>query len=266
VSSSLATFPSPSSPARITRSRAHAFGLSDLGAVRTTNEDCYAVVPALGYFAVADGVGGNAAGEVASRMAIDAVRSVLEDPRVPWPEGPGAATTALERLAGGVEYANARVYESASGEPGRKGMGTTFTGLLLLDGRVALAHVGDSRAYLLRGRRLMQLTEDHTLVTAYLQAGILKPEDVATWPLRHVITRAVGTEEAVEVDRRMLAVEPGDTLLLASDGLHGVLGDDDIGAVLACERDLTRAAAELIDRTNDAGGPDNVTVVLVRIG
>ena len=138
-------------------------------------------------------------------------------------------------------------------------MGTTFTGLLLLDGSVALAHVGDSRAYLLRGRRLAQLTEDHSLAATYLQAGILKPEEVATWPLRHIITRAVGTADFVEVDRRMLAVEPGDTLLFASDGLHGVLGDDDIAAVLARERDLTRATAELVNRTNDAGGPDNVT-------
>jgi protein phosphatase len=234
--------------------------------VRSNNEDALAVVPSLGFFAVADGVGGHAAGEVASRMAIDSVRSVLEDPSVPWPEGASAAGLALDRLVGGIQYANARVYGAACSEQGRQGMGTTFTGLVLLDGRVALAHVGDSRAYLLRGRRLSQLTDDHTLVRAYIEAGVLMPEEAATSPIRNVITRAVGTEEFVEVDRRVLAVEPGDTLLLASDGLHGVLDDDAIAAVLVRERDLTRAGAELVARTNDAGAPDNVTVVLVRIG
>jgi protein phosphatase len=244
----------------------HAFGLSDVGLVRSGNEDAYVILPGPGFFAVADGVGGHAAGEVAAQMAIDAVRSVIEDPRVPWPEGAGAATYAVDRLAGGVQYANARVYDAACSEQGRQGMGTTFTGLLLLDGVAALAHVGDSRAYLLRGRRLAQLTDDHTLAEAYIRFGSLTREEAATSPFRNVITRAVGVEEVVEVDKRLLAVEPGDTLLLASDGLHGVLDDDAIARVLVRERDLARAAAELVALTNDAGGPDNVTVVLVRIG
>jgi serine/threonine protein phosphatase PrpC len=266
VPSPLASSSRPSSTARLPRPRVEAFGLSDPGLVRDTNEDCYAVVPTLGYFAVADGVGGHAAGEVASRMAIDTVRSLLEDPRACWPAGPGAAAAAVDRLAGGVAYANARVYDAASGEKGRQGMGTTFTGLLLLDGRVALAHVGDSRAYLLRGRRLAQLTDDHTLVAAYIQAGILTREEAATSPIRNIISRAVGPADVVEVDKRLLAVESGDTLLLCSDGLHGVVEDEAIAAVLLQERDITRAAAQLIDRANDAGGPDNVTVVLVRVG
>jgi protein phosphatase len=235
-----------------------AFGLSDVGLVRSNNEDAYVVLPGLAFFAVADGVGGHAAGEVAARMAIDAVQAVLMDPA-------GSAPPGLHRLAGGVEYANARVYAAAQ-ERGRVKMGTTFTGLLLEDGRACLAHVGDSRAYLLRGRRLVQLTEDHTLVGAYVQAGIMTREEAAVSEVRNIITRAVGVEETVEVDTRQLAVEPGDTFLLCSDGLHGVVGDEDMTSILLRERDLTRAAAELVQRANDAGGPDNVTAVLARVG
>jgi serine/threonine protein phosphatase PrpC len=265
VPSPLASSSRPSSTARLPRPRVEAFGLSDPGLVRDTNEDCYAVVPTLGYFAVADGVGGHAAGEVASRMAIDAVQSVLEEPTVPWPEGAGAATAAMHRLAGGVEYANACVHTAAR-EHGRRGMGTTFTGLLLLDDEAALAHVGDSRVYLLRGRRLEQLTEDHTLVQAYIRAGILTREEAAASPIRNIISRAVGAKEVVAVDAHLVAVEPGDMFLLASDGLHGVVEDETIAAVLLREPDITRAAAQLVERANDAGGPDNTTVVLVRVG
>jgi serine/threonine protein phosphatase PrpC len=267
VSSSLAASHRHPSVLRLRRPCAQAFGLSDVGLVRNRNEDAYTVDTALGFFAVADGVGGHAAGEVASRMAIDTVRSVLADPAVPWPAGAGAATAALDRLAGGVEYAGARVFAAAAGDRTKKGMGTTFTGLLLLEGRVAaIAHVGDSRIYLLRGRRVEQLTEDHTLVEAYIQAGVLTRDQAATSPIRNVITRAVGTKEVVEVDSRLLAVEPGDTLLLSSDGLHGVVADEEIAAVLLREHDITRAAAQLVQRANDAGAPDNVTAVLVRIG
>jgi serine/threonine protein phosphatase PrpC len=242
-----------------------AIGLSDVGLVRTGNEDCYAVMPALGFFAVADGVGGNAAGEVASRMAIDAVRSVLEEPTVPWPEGAGASTAAMHRLAGGVEYANACVYATGR-EHGRRGMGTTFTGLLLLEGSAAVAHVGDSRVYLLRGQGLTQLTVDHTLVEAYIRAGFMTREEAATSPIRNIISRAVGATEVVKVAAHLVAVEPGDMFLLASDGLHGVVDDETIAAVLLREPDLTRAATQLVERANDAGGPDNTTVVLVRVG
>ena len=259
VSSSLAIELDPAPTWRPSRSRAQAvqaFGLSDVGLVRSGNEDSYAVVPGLGFFAVADGVGGHAAGEVASRMAIDAVRSALEGP---------AREAGLHGLARSVEHANALVHAAAQ-KKGHRGMGTTFTGVLVQEGRACLAHAGDSRAYLLRGRRLTQLTQDHTLVAALVQAGMMTPEEAAVSPDRNVITIALGSEEEVDVDTRVLAVEPGDTLLLCSDGLHGVVSDEDIAAVLLRERDLGRAAAELVGRANDEGGPDNVTVVLVRVG
>lgn len=145
-------------------------------------------------------------------------------------------------------------------------MGTTFTGILVLEDRLAVAHVGDSRAYLLRGGRLDQLTHDHTLVNELVDSGAMTREEAESSRLRNILSRALGGEERVVVDGRLVAAKAGDTLLLASDGLHGVVRDRDIAAVLLGERDLTRAATKLVERANDAGGPDNVTVVLIRIG
>ncbi len=145
-------------------------------------------------------------------------------------------------------------------------MGTTLSALLVLEDRAVLAHVGDSRIYGLRGRRLEQLTHDHTLANVYVQAGVLRQEDVANSDYNHILARAVGTDETVEVDARLVKVEPADTFLLASDGLHGVVDDATIAAILLRERDLTVAAARLVDRANELGGPNNVTVVLVRVG
>jgi serine/threonine protein phosphatase PrpC len=259
MSSSLATstLRSFTSPLRAPHSpRVEAFGLSHPGLVRTTNEDAFLVAPDVGLFIVCDGVGGNAAGEVASRMAVDTLQAALEN----------IHRSALAHLVSAVEHANARVYAASCADRTRAGMATTLTALLVLGETIALAHVGDSRAYRLRARHLEQLSEDHTLVNMLLRAGVMTQREAATSEKRNTITRAVGAEETVEVDARLLAVEPGDTLLLASDGLHGVVGDEDIVAILRRERDLTRAAAELIDCVNDRGGPDNTTVVLLRIG
>ncbi len=264
MSSSPATSsPFPSVP-RIHRPRAPrhaAFGLTHPGLIRATNEDAYAVASSVGFFAVADGVGGAAAGEVASEMAIATVLTLIEDTVAMWPEGLGPSM-----LVRGVKEANAAVRAAAAGDRRKAGMGTTFTGLLLLNDRAVIAHVGDSRAYLLRGRKLSQLTEDHTVVAACVQAGLMTLAEAAVSEMRSAIVRAVGLEEAVEVDTRQVGIEPGDTFLLATDGLHGVLLDEEIAAVLLGERDLTRAAAQLVERANDGGGPDNVSVVLVRVG
>jgi len=245
-----------------------AFGLSHPGRVRRGNEDAYVVLPSLGLFVVADGMGGAAAGEVASRLAVDTVRAVFEDPDLTWPRGLAdrPADTGLPLLVSGVEHANARVRAAASGDHSLAGMGTTFTGILVLEDRLAVAHVGDSRAYLLRGGRLDQLTHDHTLVNELVDSGAMTREEAESSRLRNILSRALGGEERVVVDGRLVAAKAGDTLLLASDGLHGVVRDRDIAAVLLGERDLTRAATKLVERANDAGGPDNVTVVLIRIG
>ncbi len=247
--------------------RVQAFGLSHQGMLRSTNEDAYAVIPELGLFIVADGVGGRASGEVASRLAVDSVRAVFEDPELTWPGGLSLRPTAVDLplLRASVERANACVHGAGGADPAKKGMGTTLSAMLVLEDRVALAHVGDSRIYGLRGRRLQQLTYDHTLANSFLHAGILRQEDVATSQHNHTLTRAVGTEEIVEIDTRLVGLEPGDTFLLASDGLHGVVDEDEIAAILFRERDLTVAAARLVDRANELGGPNNVTAVLVRV-
>lgn len=266
--------PSPSErPPAVSRTRmrvvpAEAFGLSHQGLVRPGNEDAYLVAQDLGIYAVSDGMGGAAAGEVASSMAIEAMRTAFQDPEVTWPTSmdPPSAATDLSLLVASVELANAQVYARAKAEPSKAGMGTTFTGLLLLADRAAIAHVGDSRAYLLRGRRLELLTDDHTFVDEWVRAGAMTREDAERSPIRHMISRAVGTQPTVEVDSRFVAVERGDTFLLCSDGLHGVVGDDDIRATLLSAGDLTRAGAQLVEAALDAGAPDNVTVVLVRVG
>lgn len=259
--------PSGTAPAPPHLGRIQAFGLSHQGLVRGRNEDSFIVASDVGLYAVADGMGGHAAGEVASRMAVETVRAVFEDPDLTLPRGLAhrPVDPDLPLLVSGVEHANARIHAAAIGNTAREGMGTTFTGLLVLEDRFALAHVGDSRAYLLRGRRLEQLTVDHTLVGELVQAGTMAPKDAEVSALRHVLSRAVGTRASVTVDGRMLAAEAGDVLLLASDGLHGVVGDDEIAAILLAERELTRAATRLVERACDAGGPDNVSVVLVRV-
>lgn len=278
MSSSLATTavpPPPSTPRQsgIARSstrlgRLEAFGLSHTGVVRSSNEDSFLVAPGIGLYAVADGMGGAAAGDVASRMAVATVRAVVVDPDITCPRGLSPRPLALDLplLVSAVEHANARVFAAANADKSMTGMGTTFTGLLVVEDRLALAHVGDSRAYLLRGGRLVQLTRDHTYLDALIRRGLITPEDAARSEHQHVITRAVGTEPALTVDGCLVAAMPGDTFLLASDGLHGVVRDDDIAATLLGEFDVTRAATRLIERACDAGGPDNITVVLLRVG
>jgi protein phosphatase len=189
-------------------------------------------------------------------MAVTTLKAALKDTHRP----------SLPLLVSAVEHANARVYAAACADRARAGMATTLTALLVLGETIALAHVGDSRAYRLRARHLEQLSDDHLLVNELLRAGVMTQREAEMSEKRNIITRAVGAEETVEVDARLLAVEPGDTLLLASDGLHGVVSNEDIVAILRGERDLTRAAVQLIERANDGGGPDNITVVLVRIG
>jgi len=243
---------------RLSRPRfVSAAGLSHPGLVRPTNEDAYAVRPDLGLFVVADGMGGHAAGEVASHMAIDTLADVLEHPD---------GLSGLPLLMAAVQRASACIRAAARADAAKEGMGTTLTALLVLQDRTAIAHVGDCRAYHLRGRRLHRVTEDHTLVAALHSRGLMNAEETEVSDYRHLLLRALGTEDEVTVDGRLLAVEPGDTLLLTSDGVHGVVSEEDIVAILTDERDQTGAAHRLIASANEAGGPDNATVVIVRVG
>jgi protein phosphatase len=225
---------------------------SDTGLQRRENEDsAYASAP---LFVVADGMGGAQAGEVASRLAIEAFeRGLTED------------GTAEERLVERVRDANRRIYELSRAESGREGMGTTLTAAYLDNGELAIAHVGDSRAYLFRGGELTRLTRDHSLVDELVRQGKLTEEQAAEHPQRSIITRALGPEADVEVDTFTYAVQSGDLLLLCSDGLTSMISEDAVAQVLGSTESLSDAAKALIAQANEAGGRDNITVVLFRV-
>jgi len=244
-----------------------AYGETDTGSVREHNEDSFAVVPHLGLFMVADGIGGAAAGEVASRTAIEQVQWAVEDGETTWPSD-GVANgpeSGPRRFIAGIHRANRAIRTLARKDPAKKGMGTTFAGVLVMDRCAVIAHVGDSRVYRLRDGKLEQMTRDHSLANHLVEMGLLDPDEVDTFPRRNVITRAVGTHESVEVDMRIVDVRSGDAFLLCSDGLTGELDDGEIGAILREHDDPITAVAHLIDTANEKGGSDNVTVVLVQL-
>jgi PPM family protein phosphatase len=227
---------------------------TDTGKKRRRNEDEYVVAPPL--FAIADGMGGAQAGELASSLAAGAVR---DDERV---SGSGE-----RRVAELIQEANRRVYQRSSQDASASGMGTTMTVALVEDGAVVFGHVGDSRAYLIRDGRLEQLTEDHSLVAELVRSGKLSPEEAGTHPQRSVITRALGTDPDVDVDTFSIPTHAGDLFMLCSDGLTSMVED---GAILeAAEKnrdDLQSAVKALIRAANKGGGEDNITVVLFEIG
>jgi serine/threonine protein phosphatase PrpC len=226
---------------------------SDTGRKRRRNEDNYVVAPPL--FAVADGMGGAQAGEVASQLAASALE--------------GAGPDGLSGLVGVeelIQEANRRIYDRSMTDPSASGMGTTMTVALVEGMTVAIGHVGDSRGYLVRGERMEQLTEDHSLVNELLKSGRLSAEEAHIHPQRSVITRAVGTDPAVEVDAFTIAAEDGDIFLLCSDGLTDMVDDEEILELVDRHRDdLERAVNTLVTAANRGGGEDNITAVAFRI-
>jgi protein phosphatase len=227
--------------------------LSDPGRQRRDNEDSsYAREPV---FVVADGMGGAQAGEVASRMVIDAFRAGL--PQQGTPE---------ERLSVVVQRANSEINGRSRSESTSAGMGTTVTAAYLDADAVSIAHVGDSRAYLLRDGELTRLTEDHSLVEELLRGGRLTEEEAADHPQRSVITRAVGIEPIVEIDTWTYPLRSGDVILLCSDGLTSMISEQEVRSELLAATGLDDAARRLIAAANEAGGRDNITVVLFRVG
>ena len=228
-------------------------GKTDPGRVRRRNEDAFVVDPPL--FAVADGMGGAQAGEVASRLTAAAFREYHEADGLP-PD---------ERVQAIIQEANRRIYERAHADSGFSGMGTTVTAALLLGGRVTIGHVGDSRAYRIRDGALEQLTDDHSLVGDLMRSGRLTPEEAEAHPQRSVITRALGTDPEVDVDTFEVDARPDDLFLLCSDGLTTMVGDEDILGILAAAPTLDDAARELVRAANTGGGEDNVTVVIFRV-
>jgi len=228
-------------------------GLTDVGRQREANEDN--LVLAAPVFAVADGMGGARAGEVASRIAAEA----FDDERDP-------AATPEQQLAGVARMANRRIHELSQRDESHRGMGTTLTAALFDGDRVSVGHVGDSRAYRLRDGELQQLTDDHSLVAELERSGQLTPEAAEHHPQRSIITRALGPEPTVEVDTHSHPARPGDVYLLCSDGLTGMVSDDDLAAIVRGSGSLEEAAESLVRAANQSGGKDNITVVLFRLG
>ena len=241
---------------------------TDVGRKRQGNEDAVvALMPpdAPGsvdaVFAVADGMGGHEAGEVASAIVVQTLVNKF-GPGSPFHAG-GAAPGA-EDLSQAVQAANATIVTEAQGD--KKGMGTTVTAGIIEQGRLHLAHVGDSRAYMLRGGRLYMLTQDHSWVAEQVRAGALKPEEAATHPRRNLLTRALGASGQVEVDAQTIPLEEDDLILLCSDGLYGVVPDQKLREELLSTPDLQAVCDHLVAEANRMGGPDNITVLVARHG
>ncbi|HEU5171089.1 MAG TPA: Stp1/IreP family PP2C-type Ser/Thr phosphatase [Gemmatimonadales bacterium] len=232
---------------------------TDVGVVRSGNEDNYLMLSDRGVFIVADGMGGHAAGEVASEMAvritsreIGSVRGLTE-PQVG------------ERVRAAIRMANDAIFERTLMEHDKRGMGTTATVLVLLRGRYLIGQVGDSRAYLLRNGTLSQLTKDHSYVQEQVDAGLLTPEQARVHPYSNVITRCVGASMDVAPDLYFGALQTGDIVLLASDGLTGMLEDEQLVKILGGNGDPQSWVDRLITEANRRGGLDNITAIVVRI-
>ncbi len=240
--------------------RAIAAGLSDIGRQRVHNEDRFILLPEFNVFVVADGMGGHQSGEVASRMAASVVAGYFR-------AGAGEGPDIQRNLRAAVTLANAKIFARADDSRAHRGMGTTIVAAAYDTGadEFHVAYAGDSRAYRMRGGELSQLTRDHSLVAdALLERPDLSEADLAYLP-RNVITRALGIGPTVELDVRADRSEPGDVYLLCSDGLHSLVPDSKIAAVMRAGTVLTETCARLIDLANDHGGKDNITAVLVKI-
>lgn len=245
-------------------------GLTDRGRKRQSNEDSIGLDPAIGLAVVADGMGGHQSGEVASNLAVQALQEFVvrahRDRDLTWPFGfdPGRSFEA-NCLATGVKLANQAVFLASTGHPDLAGMGTTIIAVLARTGQVSYASVGDSRAYLVRGDTVRRLTRDDSWLEAALAQKLIDLDEADDHPLRHVLTKAVGLQADVEFDVGEEALQDGDRVLLCSDGLTTTLSDQQIREILhARKADLGAACRALVAAANDAGGPDNVTVVLVR--
>jgi serine/threonine protein phosphatase PrpC len=241
------------------------FGGTDIGKKRAKNEDAFLLNDQLFIYAVADGVGGNEGGEIASRMAVETLAASLQEllgekGRTPPPSSESDPNTAA--LEHALTLANQTIRREQSLNPEISGMATTLTALLIGKGRLHLAHIGDSRAYLLRSGKFTQLTNDHSLVMEQLRAGAITSEQARMSPYRHVITRALGIDEEVKVDFSEHALQRDDRLLLCTDGLTGMIDDAEISRLLSTVTP-DDAVRKLLTAANDGGGLDNITVVVV---
>ena len=244
-------------------------GLTDVGRVRTNNEDSFRILEAPHLFVLSDGMGGEAHGEVASSMAVETIvnycAEAKDDPGITFSGAPGDHwAEKTKRLQSAVYLANSRIYQSAQENPEQRGMGATLTAAWFDNGRLSIDHVGDSRAYLLRGGTLQQLTNDHSLVAEQVRRGIITPQEAEASEMQSVLLRALGAHSQVEVDVDEVGIFPRDVLLLCSDGLTRMVTEPEIAGSLQAETDPASAARKLIELANERGGIDNVTVIVAR--
>ncbi|NTW04931.1 MAG: Stp1/IreP family PP2C-type Ser/Thr phosphatase [Peptococcaceae bacterium] len=228
---------------------------TEVGLVRKQNEDSICLLPELSFFAVADGMGGHMAGEVASKMAIDFLVEKLKDL---------SNLDSASILAQAVRQSNERVYSFSMQEGIHRGMGTTLTAAMIRKDKLILAHVGDSRAYLVRGDNIIPLTEDHSLVQEMLRSGGITTEQAKKHPRRNILTRALGVEESVTVDLKEIPLELGDILILCTDGLYNLVSDKSIYNIVISADEFESIAEYLADEALKAGGNDNISVIVVK--
>jgi len=234
-------------------------GRTDVGVVRSGNEDAFLMVPESGVFIVADGMGGHAAGEVASEMAVTIVAKALEN--VAGEPDPEAA----EIIRKSIIDANGQIFQRTLVEQDKRGMGTTATAMVINGGQYIFGQVGDSRAYVYRDEQLLQVTKDHSYVQEQVDAGYLTPEQARTHPYSNVITRCVGANAEVEPDIYFGTLRSGDIFLLASDGLTGMLEDEELLNIVTSGYSPGELVDSLIGEANRRGGLDNITVIVIRI-
>jgi len=247
-----------------------AYGLTDVGRKRRHNEDAYLLDAERGLFVVADGMGGHAAGEVASRITVESIQEFIagteEEHENTWPFGfNNRYSLEGNRLTTAVEKANEKVMRAVQNRPELKGMGTTVVAALFEPDRATLVHVGDSRAYLLRKGVLQRLTDDHSWVQEQVNAGILSEDEAKTHPLKNVVTRALGGAAHVAVDLIEVPIHQGDRFLLCSDGLTGMVSDEQITEHMSADNLLEKVVRGLVEMANEHGGVDNVTAIVVEV-
>jgi serine/threonine protein phosphatase PrpC len=248
-------------------------GVTNVGRVRANNEDCFRIVEPLNLFVLSDGMGGEAHGEVASALAVEIIVKHCMAPAAPedkdatvvFGDMPANWSEKTRRLSNAVHLANKAIHESAQKNPEQHGMGATVTAIWVDDAKLSLAHVGDSRAYLLRSGSLQQLTNDHSLVAEQVRRGILTPAEAERSEMQSVLLRALGAHPEIEVDAEEQPLFGRDVLLLCSDGLTRMVTEPEIAGTLQSEPDPAKAAEKLVNLANEQGGADNITVVVVRV-
>jgi len=242
-------------------------GKTDKGRIRENNEDNFCVLDKQPLFVVADGMGGHASGEIASKIAIDIIKDYFDGPQANRQLQIGEYKTdcseATNRLGSAIRLANKAIYEAAQTNPLWHGMGTTIAAAFLNGRRLSIAHVGDSRIYLVRSGDIEQLTDDHSLVSEQVKREMITKEQARESKMKNVLTRALGVAPEVKVDLDELSLMQGDTLVLCSDGLTTMVSDEDILSVVGSTSDPAIACEQLIDLANENGGEDNITVITV---